>query len=127
MTGTTAVTDLAETVDIHLRAYCEPDATERRRLVEQVWAPDGVLIDPPIDGAGHDGIVAMVDAVLAHYPGHVFRRTTAVDTHHDVVRYAWELTDPAGAVVLAGMDVADVDDQGKLVRVVGFFGEPAAA
>jgi hypothetical protein len=116
---------LTHTIDTHLRAYCEPDPTLRRQLVEQVWAPEGALLDPPIDGVGHDGIVAMVDAVLAHYPGHAFRRTTTVDTHHDVARYGWELVTPAGEVVLAGIDVADVDGAGRLTRVVGFFGEAA--
>lgn len=119
-------TDVIETVDTHLRAYCEADATARRALVEQVWAPDGMLIDPPIDGVGHDGIVAMVDAVLGHYPGHVFARTTGVDVHHDVARYGWKLTAPGGDVVLTGMDVADLDGAGRLVRIVGFFGEPPA-
>ena len=112
MTETAAATDLAETVDTHLRAYCEPDVTERRRLVELVWSPDGALIDPPLDGTGHDGIVTMVEAVLALYPSHVFRRTTAIDAHHGVLRSSWELADPTGAVVVTGMDVADVDDQG---------------
>jgi SnoaL-like domain len=123
-TNTSTGTDLSTIVDVHLAAYCEPDAAHRAALIASVWQPDGRLLDPPFDGSGHDGIAALAEAVLAHYPGHTFRRTSAVDAHHDVARYRWELVAPDGAVAVAGTDVADLVD-GRLARVVGFFGEQA--
>ena len=65
----------------------------------------------------------------AHFPGHTFRRTTAVDSHHDVARYGWELVGPDGAVAMAGLDVAEFGADGRITRVVGFFGDlqPASA
>ncbi len=116
---------LADTIDAHLLAYGEPDAARRTDLVAQVWADDGRLIDPPLDARGHDGIVEMADTVQQLYPGHTFARTTAVDEHHGVARYGWALRDPEGHVVLTGLDVAEVGDDGRLVRVVGFFGDLA--
>ena len=64
----------------------------------------------------------MVDAVHAQFPGHRFRRTSDVDAHHDQVRFTWELAAPDGAVTVAGLDVGEVDDAGKLTRITGFFG-----
>jgi hypothetical protein len=93
------------------------------RLIHQVWADDGRLLDPPLDGRGHAGISALTDAVHSHFPGHTFRRTTAVDAHHDVARYGWELVGPDGAVAVSGLDVAEFGADGKIVRVLGFFGE----
>jgi hypothetical protein len=119
--------DLATTVDTHLSAYCDPDAARRARAVASVWAADGELLDPPLDGRGHDEIVALADAVLAHYPGHRFERTTAVDEHHGWARYGWSLVDGDGSVVLTGTDVAQLDAEGRLTRIVGFFGELAPA
>ena len=81
MTDTTLV-DLESTVDAHLAGYCEPDAARRLALLTQAWSPDGRLFDPPFDGTGPDGIAALVDAVLEHYPAHTFRRTSGVDAHH---------------------------------------------
>jgi hypothetical protein len=116
------MSDLTTIIDTHLEAYGEPDEARRMTLIEKVWAPDGVLLDPPLDGTGHDGISAAAAAVNQHYPGHRFRRTTAIDEHHDVARYGWELVGRDGAVAIAGVDVVEVRD-GQLQRVAGFFGE----
>ena len=116
------MSDLAATVDTHLRAYCEPDPTTRADLMARVWSADGELMDPPFEGRGRDDIAGLVDVVLQHFPGHTFRRTSAVDSHHDRARYEWELVAPGGTVSVSGTDFAEVDGEGKLTRVVGFFG-----
>jgi hypothetical protein len=123
---TSDVAALEATVDANLAAYGEPDAGRRGELIAQVWAADGHLIDPPLDARGHDGIDAMFVAVQGMFPAHSFRRTTAVDAHHDRARYGWELVAPDGAIALAGVDYAEVDGEGKLRTVTGFFGEPPA-
>ena len=114
--------DLTATIDTHLAAYGEPDADRRLDLINQVWAEDGALIDPPIDAASRTGISEMAAAVQSHYPGHAFRRTSGIDEHHSFARYEWELVGPDGAVALAGIDIAEVGDDGLLRRVVGFLG-----
>ncbi|MPY92655.1 MAG: nuclear transport factor 2 family protein [Acidimicrobiia bacterium] len=117
------MSDVTTTIDTYLEAYGEPDAARRLGLIREVWAADGHLVDPPLDGRGHDGIDAMFAAVQGQFAGHRFRRTTGVDAHHDFARYGWELVSPDGAVSLGGMDVAELDADGKLVRVVGFMGD----
>ena len=119
-------TDVTTIVDGHLAAYAEPDAERRTELIRAVWAPDGELVDPPLTGAGHDGIDTAAGVLQQHYPGHTFRRTTAVDAHHASARYGWQLVDPEGAVVLAGTDFAELTEDGRLRRITGFFGEPEA-
>ena len=76
-----------------------------------------------LEGVGHEGIAALSDVVFEHFPGHSFRRTSAVDAHHGVARYGWELVAPDGTVAVGGIDVAELDDDGRLVRVTGFFGD----
>jgi hypothetical protein len=115
--------DLASTIDTYLDAYAEPDPSRRNRLVEKVWATNGELLDPPIEGSGRAGISALTDVVNTHYPAHTFHRTSGIDSHHQLARYAWELRGPDGTVAVSGVDVAEVNDHGQLVRVVGFFGE----
>lgn len=116
------MSDLETTIDTHLAAYGEADAARRDQLISQVWTEDGRLVDPPIDGAGHDGISAMAATVQSHYTAHTFRRTSGVDMHHAFARYEWELVAPDGTVALTGLDVAEVADDGRLRRVVGFLG-----
>jgi hypothetical protein len=119
--------DLNETVDTWLAAWTERDETRRQELIGQVWAADGKLADPPMQATGHRELTAVTAAVQAQFPGHTFRRATNIDTHHNFLRYGWELVAADGAVALAGMDVAVVADDGKFQRIVGFFGDLPAA
>jgi hypothetical protein len=116
------MTDLTSTIDVYLEAYGEPDATRRAELVRKVWATEGELIDPPLDAAGHAAISDMAAAVQGQFPGHTFRRTSAVDQHHDFARYEWELVGPDGSPAVTGLDVAQVGPDGLIRRVVGFLG-----
>jgi hypothetical protein len=130
MTDTTITTpaftvdDLTATVDRHLAAYGDPDVDRRRAAIALAWHPEGRLVDPPIEGTGHAGIDEVAAAVQRLYPGHTFRRSTAVDAHHEFARYGWELVAPDGTVAGHGVDVVRVTGDGRLAGVVGFLGEP---
>jgi hypothetical protein len=113
---------MTATIDRHLEAYALADRDRRNDLVATNWNVDGVLLDPPLAGRGHVEISALADVVLTHYAGHCFRRTTAVDAHHGMARYGWDLVGPDGSVALSGTDFAEFDDEGMLLRIVGFFG-----
>ena len=116
-------TTIEATIDAHLDAYFEPDAERRTQLIEQVWAADGHLFDPPLDAKGHTAINEMFATVQDMFANHSFRRTTGIDTHHGIARYGWELVDASGSVALAGMDVAVIGPDGRLSRIAGFFGD----
>ena len=113
---------LSVAVDTHLKAYCEPDPATRAELLAAVWAPTGALFDPPFEGEGLDAIAAMTDVVLTHYAGHTFHWTTDVDAHHTFARYGWELVAPDGTAAVTGTDIVEIDAEGRLTRIVGFFG-----
>ena len=120
--------ELTTTIDTYLSAWNESDPDKRAGLVAAVWADDGRLIDPPLAAEGHAGISDMAAALQAQFPGHHFRRATGIDTHHGYLRFGWELVGPDGNVVLAGVDVGEVGEDGRLRRITGFFGDlPAAA
>ena len=120
------MTTLTLTIDTWLDAYGEPDENRRTELIERVWAPTGRLVDPPFEGTGREQIHALAAAAQQQFPGHRFRRTSGIDAHHRYARYTWELLDPRGSIAAAGLDVAQVDEDGKLLQVAGFFGEVPA-
>ena len=128
MTNTTDTKSTTENIDMHLEAYALADTARRDELVATAWNAEGELLDPPLEGHGRAEISALADVVLTHYAGHSFVRTTAVDSHHGFTRYGWDLTDPDGTVAVSGIDVVQFDEDGKLLRIVGFFGplEPVA-
>jgi hypothetical protein len=121
------INDINTLVDTHLEAYGEPDRTRRAKLLSSVWAPDGKLVDPPAVGEGLEGISGLADALQQQFPAHRFRRTSAIDAHNDAVRYAWELVGADGTPVLAGLDVGQINGDGKLRQITGFFGDLAPA
>ena len=116
------MSDITATIDTYLAAYGETDPASRRRLLEQSFAPSATLADPPFDATGLDAIDATFAAVQGQFPGHTFRRTSAVDSHHGAARYGWELVGTDGAVAVAGVDFVRLGNDGLLVQVAGFFG-----
>lgn len=109
-------------VDQWLAAYGDADTARRMDAIRAAWHPQGRLVDPPMEARGHQAINDQAATLLAQFPGHRFERTTEVDAHHQFLRYGWRLLDAAGAVRLEGLDVAELDADGRLLGVVGFFG-----
>lgn len=107
-------------------AYCEAwnaaGDGERRMLLEQSWADDGAYTDPRTDLAGRNALFAHISRVQAARPGSRIVMTGGLDVHHDVLRFAWKLVDPQGATVIEGVDFGELAADGRLRRIVGFFG-----
>ena len=80
-----------------------------------------------LEAEGHAAIGEMVAGVQTKFPVHRFRRLSAVDMHHDQLRFVWDLVTPEGAVVVAGVDIGALASDGRLPRITGFFGEVPAA
>lgn len=118
MTTITPTTTLAD----YLAMWAETDADVRRAIIERVFTPDGRYCDPVADARGHAAINEMVSGVLAHYVGHRFEATTAIDAHHDQARVGWQLVAPDGTAVVTGIDIATFASDGQLVHMTGFFG-----
>jgi hypothetical protein len=115
------VTDVTDLVDAYVASWNESDAAVRTRLVEQAWAEQGRYLDPLLDLTGHEALATLAPVLEQHYPGHRIGRTGDIDQHHNVFRFTWELTGPDGAVVIAGLDVGVLADDGRISAIAGFF------
>jgi hypothetical protein len=115
--------DVATTVDTYLAMWNEPDKARRAQLIAQAWAPDGSYLDPALAADGHEALSEMVAQVHERFPGYRFTRTSGIDEDNGRVRFAWQLGDGDGTVAVAGLDIGELADDGKLRRITGFFGE----
>jgi len=99
------------------------------KAVAAAWAADGSYTDPLADVSGHEQIAAVIAAAHEQFPGFAFRLTGAVDGHHDISRFAWELVSEAdGSAPVAGFDVITLDGDGRIRSVLGFLDRvPASA
>jgi hypothetical protein len=123
--ATTANRTITDLIDEHLDTWSEPDPARRLERIQSIWEADGGIVDPPLDGHGHEGINALMGTMQTHYPEHRVVRTSEVDAHHDTFRVAWGLSGPAGDLALTGIDVGLLSEDGRVQRIVGFFGELA--
>jgi hypothetical protein len=124
MTDTAVTTEsTTELVDAYFQMWRTTDEAGRRALVEQVFAEDGRHVDPLADAVGYEELTRMLANVHAHYPGFVIERLGGIDQHGDQLRFAWKLDAADGTPVVVGLDVGELATDGRLARVVGFWGD----
>lgn len=115
------MTSYPESMDHMLAAWNERDPQKVRGHLDKALAPNVEFIDPSIETNGIDEFEANVHEVHRQVPGADYARTSAVDSHHHLHRYSWAITRD-GEVLMPGFDVTEVDDDGMVSRVLGFFG-----
>jgi hypothetical protein len=108
-------------------SQCGTRATQSAAaLIARTWAVDATFIDPVAQGKGPAEIDAIICGVQQRFPGHRLRRTSDLDSHHDCVRFSWELADGDGAAVVRGTDIGVVAADNRLQGITSFFDHVAA-
>jgi hypothetical protein len=107
-------------------AWSVTDRGARDRLLARVWAADGVYSDPaPTLAKGRAALSDVITDFQRHYPRTHFR-CSAPQMHHRFMRASWVLVRADGKEVTHGMDIYDMAQDGRIQRIVGFFGDPPA-
>ena len=115
-----------QVVDTYLAMWNETDGARRAELIAAAWVETGHYSDPLLEAKGRAELSTMVDGLQAQFPNHTFTRTSGVDLHHGLARFGWQLAGPDGTVVIEGIDIAALADDGRLARIAGFFGDVPA-
>jgi hypothetical protein len=119
---TTETTTLETVVDAYFAAWNEADAVKRLGHVSAAFTDACHYVDPLSDVTGHAGVVDMIEGVRAQFAGASLQRTGDIDPHHHVARFPWNATGADGAVIVAGIDVVVIGDDGRISALAGFFG-----
>jgi hypothetical protein len=117
-----AIDTATEVVAAYAAAWDAKDEAERRALLERAWADDGVYCDPTALVEGREALVKHIGGFHERLAGSRIVATTGVDTYAGHLRFGWQMLDPQGAVALEGMDYGELAEDGRLRRIVGFFG-----
>ena len=80
------------------------------------------LLDPTGRWEGIDGLVERIERYQSAARGTQVVPASGIDSHNDVVRYAWRIIDSEGRSVIDGIDVAERASDGRLRRVIMFHG-----
>ena len=112
------------TVSAYCSAWAEPERAKRNSLLREVWARDGRYSDPtPVSLRGRAALSTHIGSFLAQNAGVRFR-CSAAQSHHHFMRFAWAIVAAGGTTIVSGTDFAELASDGRLQRIVGFFGDP---
>jgi hypothetical protein len=116
------MSDLQSVVDEYFAMWNADDPDERLGHARRAFAEDARYVDPLNDVTGPEGAAAMVGELRATHAGFAVRRSTELDTHHDMLRFGWEIFDREGALYLNGIDICTLAADGRIRTLAGFFG-----
>lgn len=109
-------------LDTMLSIWNTQDAEEIRARSDAALEHNVHFVDPNHNIIGRDAFIEMVAIVQAQFPGAAYSRASRVDMQNNHCRYHWKI-DWNGKRLMNGFDVTEVNDAGKIVKVIGFFGE----
>ena len=118
--------NMDEIVEAYMAAWNEVDESKRRALLEKAWAEGGTYTDPQSDVAGREALVALIGGMHGQMPGSRIELASKVDVHHDKLRFNWKFVGGGGAPVIEGVDYGELASDGRLSKIVGFWGAPPA-
>jgi len=105
-------------------AWMAVDDDERRRLLEIAWSEDGVYQDPTVDVSGREALLQHIAGFRQRLPGSKIVITSGVDHHHGKIHFLWKMIGLDGETTVEGRDFGELDRNGRICRIVGFFGPP---
>ncbi|WP_233840518.1 hypothetical protein [Dyella sp. 2HG41-7] len=115
-----------EAVTTYCAAWSTTDRTTRDQMLERVWAKDGIYTDAePTYAVGRTALSDTIAKFQQDYPGNTFRCSTP-QMHHNFMRVTWFRLSSDGKQLGEGVDIYDMAPDGRISRIVGFFG-PAPA
>ena len=108
----------------YFQAWNEPDAKKRAALLDDCWADNAIYTDPGAHAKGREGLSKIIGAFLDNQQlkGFSIVQASNIEVHHRVFRFQWNMRDPNGNTVTPGMDYGEFDQQGRITKIVGFFG-----
>lgn len=115
--------DLVRAVRAYVAAWNTPDDAARRRLLEEAFAEDGCYLDPVATVVGREALVVHARRFAQRRPGAIIALTSGIAEHSGSACFTWRVIGPDGAALREGIDFVSVDAEGRLCRVIGFFGE----
>ncbi|MEO1101141.1 MAG: hypothetical protein AAFW65_04780 [Pseudomonadota bacterium] len=111
-----------ENLDKMLAAWNTTSEADKEALVEAALEHNVHFVDPNHNIIGRDAFLRMVKSTQEQLPGAVYSRTGEHDFQNNFYRYHWAVHMDE-KLLMSGFDVTEVNDAGKIVKVIGFFGE----
>jgi len=114
---------LTAVIDTYCQAWSDSSPERRAALIDSVWAPGATYTDPTVHASGSAELLSHIATVIARRPGSRVVRTSDIDAHHGIARFAWQVVNADGSALPEGIDIAFLSvDASRIERIIGFFG-----
>lgn len=102
----------------YVASWGEPDPAIRRQAILELWSPEAVYKNAIAEFRGYKGIEEAVAEAWEMFMSKGFTtKVSRVDTHHDAVRYTWELYAPGQEEPVAlGTQLTILDGSGRMLH-----------
>lgn len=110
------MTDLKPFIERYVATWNELDADARTRSIPDVWSPDVSLYNASREYHGLAGIAEATQRSCDLFTarGYVFRPLRDATTHHDAIRFDWEMLSPAGERDMLGTQFMIFESSGRI-------------
>jgi hypothetical protein len=98
------------------------DESEQLALAEAALEHNVHFVDPRHNIIGRAAFLSMVRQTQAEYPGLRYSCSCEPQWQNNHGRYHWSIHS-GDQEVMTGFDVTQITDAGKIITVIGFFGE----
>lgn len=114
---------IPEAVRLYGDAWNAQNGDERREILDEVWAEDGVYVDSFAEGpaVGRSGIKFVMDFGMVPSNYIELRAWSDADWHDGWFHARWRDCCPTGAVFLEGTEIGVIDEDGRLRQVTSFW------
>jgi hypothetical protein len=121
--GTREGSSVDPVIEKYDQAWNASEPNQRRRLLDAALSDDCEMLEPQGRFVGREAILERITGFADRFPGATVEITTNIDEHNGFARYGWKITDREGGPLLEGTDVVERAADGRLGRVVMFFGD----
>lgn len=103
----------------YIASWSMTDSAQRLSTLKTIWTEDGVHESPYGRSEGIAAINLEIEGFLKMFPGATVTFEDIKQTGHQIV-CTFILKNPDGSVVMTGTDYFEFNEEGKLLKVVGF-------
>jgi hypothetical protein len=105
-------------------AWSNPDRAARHKILEKRLTPDIQYADPLTETSGYAEISDYMESFQTGYPGRHFVISEVI-AHHDSCLALWTMQNGVREIEMKGASFAEIETDGRLRRIRGFFGQPS--
>jgi hypothetical protein len=105
-------------LDDYVAVWNEPDPAVRETLLDG-FAASGRYVDPTVDAVGREAFARHLTAFRSSQPGTTLERSSQLRRAGDWYLFEWVMK--SGGRTLPGVDIVQLDPDGRVLLVAGFF------